>query len=450
MPKVGLRPRFAVAGLFVFALASGRAESNWRAGAASRSITPSEPLWLSGYEERTHPSEGVLRNLYVKALALNDGSGTPAVLVTADILGFSRETANAIADRCGRQFQLPRDRLVLNASHTHSGPVIDPPTWPEHPPMPVSHYPILKKYAAYLVDQTVAAIGEALNNRRPARLLFGQGFAGIGVNRRRAVISRSFDGQVDQDVPVLAVESADGKLICVVAGYACHATVLNTYPINGDWPGFAQEEIERRHPGAVAMYVQGCAADINPLPRRSVELARTYGRILDSAVEQVLASEMKPLTGPLRTAYETVDLPFRDVPSRQQFQTGLSSKDDYRRWRAKRMLAHLDAGETLPDHYPDPVEVWRFGNSLNFIALGGESVSDYSLRLKKQHGFDNTWVAAYSNDVFGYVGSRRVIEEGGYEGGDANTNFPASFRPDIEDRILDKTAALMHRTGETQ
>ena len=427
-------------------LAVGLSAADWRAGVATRVITPNEPIWLSGYEERSRPHEGVLRDLYVKALALEDETGRASLLVTADILGFTREAGAAVAERCLRQFGISRDRLVLNASHTHSAPVIDPPTWPEHELMPAAQFAVVKRYTASLVDRTVEAAAEALKNLAAARLRFAQGFAAIGVNRRRAVIGRNLPGQVDQDVPVLAVELADGKLLAVVAGYACHATVLNTYPVNGDWPGFAQEEIERRHPGTVAMYVQGCAADINPLPRRSVTLAKTYGQILDAAVEDVLRSEMSVISGPLRTSYGTVDLPFHDVPHRAQLEQDLTAHEDYRRWRAKRMLAILDHGGKLPDHYAYPVQVWRFGGNLKFIALGGEVVSDYSLRLKRLHGFEDTWVAAYSNDVFGYVGSRRVLTEGGYEGGDANTNFPGPFSGAVEELIVEKALDLMRRT----
>lgn len=417
----------------------------WRAGVAKNIVTPPEPIWLSGYEERNHPHEGVLRDLYVKALALEDETGRTSVLVTADILGFTREAGVAVAERCRKQFRLSRDRLVLNASHTHSAPVIDPPNWPEHELMPETQFPVVKRYTAALVDKTVETVGTAIQNLAPASLRFGQSFAAIGVNRRRAVIARSLPGQVDQDVPVLAVELADGKLLAVVAGYACHATVLNTYPINGDWPGFAQDEIERQHPGTVAMYVQGCAADVNPLPRRSVALAKTYGRILDAAVEEVLAAKMSTVTGPLRTVYGTVDLPFHDIPSRAQLERDLTAREDFRRSRARRMLAILNRGEPLPTHYACPIQAWRFGSSLKFIALGGEVVSDYSLRLKRQYGFDDTWVAAYSNDVFGYVGSRRVIEEGGYEGGEANTNFPGPFSAAVEEIIIEKAGDLMRQ-----
>src|SRR5207248_5583803 len=99
----------------------------------------------------------------------------------------------------------------------------------------------------------------------------------------------------DHDVPVLAAHDAKGKLKGVIFGYACHATVLSYQKWCGDYPGFAAMELEKAHPGAVAMFVAGCGADQNPLPRRSVALAQGYGKQLADAVEAVLAKPGKPV-----------------------------------------------------------------------------------------------------------------------------------------------------------
>ena len=384
----------------------------WRAGVATQRITPSEPIWMAGYGDRKHPSEGVLRDLYVKALALEAEPGKPQVIVTADLLGFPREISEVVADRCRKQFGLTRDRLVLNASHTHSGPVVHRRAFPVFK-LDETQWQVVDRYSAFLVDKTVSVIGAALHDLAPATLKFGQSFAGIAVNRRRARGQRELPGPVDQDVPVMTVEGADGKLRAILVGYACHATVLNIYQFSGDWPGFAQEEIEKAHPGCVALFVQGCGADANPLPRRSIELARIYGKVLAAATEDVLKSEMRPVEGPLRTAYEIVQIPYHLPPK---------------------------PGE----HYPYPVEVWQFGSSLKFIALGGEDVVDYSLRLKAQYGWDNTWVAGYSNDVFGYTPSARILREGDYEA--KMSGYVSQFSPAIEELIVEKVAELMERT----
>src|SRR5450759_1349058 len=95
----------------------------WRAGAAKVNITPGEPIWLSGFANRNRPSEGVLQPIWVKALALEDETGELSVIVTSDLQGFSRTMSDQIAAAASARYQLPRERLLLNASHNHSAPV---------------------------------------------------------------------------------------------------------------------------------------------------------------------------------------------------------------------------------------------------------------------------------------------------------------------------------------
>src|SRR5207249_1339283 len=113
--------------------------------------------------------------------------------------------------------------------------------------------------------------------------------------------------------------------------------------------------------------------------------------------------------------------------------------------RAKYVLRQFRSDGTMPATYPYPVAVWRLG-ALTLSALGGEAVVDYSLRLKMELG--PTWVAAYSNDVMAYIPSRRVLAEGGYEGGGSMLYYglPAPWGPQAEERIIravhDQVAAL--------
>ena len=418
-----------------------RGETAWKAGVASADITPTESIWLAGYGDRTRPSEGVLDKIKVKALALDAEGGKPVVLLTADLVGIPREISDPVAARCEKEFNLRRDRLILNASHTHSGPVMARSASPRE--LTEAQWQAVDRYQTFLIGKMVGVIGSALKNMAPARVQFGQSFAGIAVNRRRAYPnSRSRTTQVDPDVPVMSVTGADGKLRAIVVGYACHATVLNTYQISGDWPGFAQAVIERSHPGAVALFVQGAGADANPLPRRSVELARLYGQVLGAAVEAALRNSMQPVDGPVRSAYAIVQVPFQETPTRDEL---LAKYPGQPRPRIARWMDAQARGEQLPGYYPYAVEVWRFGNSLKLIALSGEVVSDYSLRLKAQYGWEDTWIAGYSNDVFGYTPSARVLREGGYEA--EQSGYISQFSPAIEELIVEKIAALMALTA---
>ena len=110
-------------GLGVFLQSPVRAESSWKAGVAKVKITPTEPIWLAGYGSRDRPTGKVLQDIFTKALALQDESGTVSVLVSTDLLGFNRAMSEEVFDRVRRRFDLTRDRLVINASHTHSSPV---------------------------------------------------------------------------------------------------------------------------------------------------------------------------------------------------------------------------------------------------------------------------------------------------------------------------------------
>jgi hypothetical protein len=422
----------------------------WQAGAGKADLTPQESIWMAGYAARTKPSEGVRQKIWAKALAVRDENGTTAVAVTLDLVGIRRALAEDLAGAITSKHKIPRDRILFNASHTHSAPLVGSIDSYVHimGEQAPKHAEIVKRYTEVVRQRILEAVDGAMSDLSPATLHFEQGFAGFAVNRRR-VGNRHYPGPVDHDVPVLAVRATDGRLRAVMFGYACHNTVLGDYEINGDYAGYAQEAIEKIYPGAMALFVQGAGADSNPLPRRSVELAQQYGRILGDAVDQVLKAKMQKLSGPLRTAMETTELRFGTPPSRAELEQRLTSKDATTKRHAERMLEKLNRDGKLVESHPYPVQAWRFGNDMTLLTLAGELVVDYSLRFKGRYGWDKLWVAGYSNDVFGYIPSLRVLKEGGYEGGGAMLfgGFPGPFAEDVEDRVAAAVERVMTRSG---
>ncbi len=170
---------------------------NWKAGLARTNITPESPIWLAGFGSRTKPSEGVLHPIFVKALALQDDSNAISVLVTSDLLGFNRDMAAFVAREVQDKFKLPRHRLAINSSHTHSAPVKDNVLRPAYP-YDGSQQEVINRYTAKLLRQVVETIGNAIKDLSPAVLAFDQGLAGFAVNRRR-VGHREYPGPVDHD-----------------------------------------------------------------------------------------------------------------------------------------------------------------------------------------------------------------------------------------------------------
>ncbi len=438
-------------------------KSNWKAGVSKVDITPSEPIWLHGWGRRTRPSQGVSLSIHAKALALADRRGGKAVWVTSDLLGFSKSMTDTLARRAKKKFGLDRSQLILNASHNHSGPVTGD-VLHLYFDLPSRERRVIARYTAWLFDRIIEVIGAALGDLSPARLSFGQGLAGFGVNRRRAREGgRPLPTVVDQDVPVLSVLSPRGELRAVVFGYSCHPTCIEDGKVNGDWPGYAQIEIEKTHPGALALFVAGCGGDINPLPRYRPGLGESYGSILAAAVEEVLESQthdqhlsgqtqggkLQELRGPLRTAFAEVELPFEKLPSRKELLARLPRGKGMARREIEHQLALLKNGDRRPRTLRYPIHVWQFGPDLKLIALSSEPVADYSIRFKEAYGWENAWVSGYNDDYYCYIPSRRVWREGGYEGhtGMLECGLPGPFAPSVEEIIAAKVDELMQETS---
>jgi hypothetical protein len=344
---------------------------------------------------------------------------------------------------------LTRERLMLTSSHTHCGPVIRSSLNDMYDMSP-DEWKKVEAYTKRLQPILVEVVTAALDDLKPARLSVGSGTTRFAMNRREAtpkgvIIGKNPEGPVDHDVPVLRVESADGKLRAVVFGYACHNTTLSFYQLCGDYAGYAQAELEKAHLGALAMFWIGCGADANPNPRGTVELCEKHGRDLAEAVGAVLAKPMTPLAGPVAARYGTVALSLDTLPERQKWADDALSKQAAVRNRAARFLKAIDAGGKVPDRYADyPVQVWRFGDGLVWVALGGEVVVDYDLRLKREIGTKPLWVTAYANDVMAYIPSERVLKEGGYEADSSMIYYgmPTKWAPGLEDLIIRKTVDL--------
>ncbi len=453
------------------------AMNRFRVGFGKKDITPCGPIWLSGYGTRSRESEGVLHPIFARAMAVEDPESGLAILLGADILGFSNELSKEIQDLASERFGIEGSRIILSASHNHSAPV-NSGVAPLVYNLDAEQLKKVEAWTRTMVREILDAIGDALADLSEARLEFGQGLAGFGVNRRRARPGcRHLPAPVDHDVPVLKVLEPDGGLRGLVFGYACHTTTLAGYQINGDYAGFAQIEIEKALPGCHTIFVPGCAGDINPLPRGSVERTVLHGSLLAQAVLDVAAEEGLPISEPMRLLVSTICLRYSRIPSLEELEDMLAKTVDTDKWMlhfttivppAQRLphdialkiaetltrneqksirylIDKAKEGNGLPSHAFLPVCIWEFGSQLKWIHLGGEPVVDYGLSLKEKYGWNNTWVSGYYSDLTCYIPSLRVLLEGDYEGTDGMREYghPSPFDETVEQRILSKIEDLM-------
>jgi hypothetical protein len=420
-------------------------DTAYQAGLGVVEITPNESIWLSGWASRTKPSQGISQPIFAKSLALRGDDGEIAVIVTCDLLGFSEEMTLSISAVAEQRFGIRRASLMLNASHNHSAPVTTG-VLPHYYDLTDEQLQTVERYTGTLHDLIIKSIDLAVKDMSPARLSFGQGLAGFAVNRRRSRPGgRNLPTVVDHDVPVLAVRNLSGLLRGIVFGYACHTTTINDGKINGDYAGYAQEFLQQDHAGAVAMFVAGCGADANPLPRMAPGLVEAYGRVLASAVNQTIEEPMMPIESPLSTAYGEVTLPYQALPTRSTLKQLISNCSNPKDRRELQYLSDiLETKGLLPSSCNYPIQVWKFGDQLTWVSLTGEVVADYAIRFKRRYDFDRTWVSAYANQLLAYIPSFRVWEEGGYEGRDGMMEYghPAAFNPAIEELIVEQVESL--------
>lgn len=444
-----------VLSLFVIAAAPVAEKAAWKAGAASAKITPEKSMWMAGYAGRTKPSEGVELDLFAKAFALTDHQGGRFVLVTLDLIGVPRNLRLAVAERAKQQHGIEPANLAINASHTHSGPELRTSRFHGADDL-AQREQEATKYTAALENKILQLIGEALAKSVPAHLDYCHARCGFAMNRRTPDGKGGWsnfpnpEGPVDHSVPVLKASAEDGKEIAVIFGYACHCTTLGHQKFSGDYAGYAQHSIEKAHSGAVAMFMNGCSGDQNPYPRRTMELAQTHGQTLATAVESALQTQLRRLTGSIRSAYREIPLAYDTLPTKEKLLEEQKSKDKWLSTHATRVLERTQKEGPLPTTYPYPVQVLRLGNDLTWVTLGGEVVIDYALRFKADIQDPIVWVSGYTNDVMAYIPSLRIWKEGGYEGGGAMIygSHPTRWSEKTEEHITTTVMELRKSLNE--
>jgi hypothetical protein len=444
-------------------LSAAQPSTGWKAGVARVDTTPSAPVRMAGYASRTSPSQGVAHPLVAKALALSDARDTKVVFVTCDIISFRRPFTTRVAERVKAKHGLPRENLVLFASHNHAGPA------PAEPPgRDASDRPAREgsenniAYTRELEDKIVAVIDEAMGKMEPVSLAYGIGRVHFALNRREPTLrgirlGKNPAGPVDESVPILRVQQANGKPLAIVFGYACHNTTLrpDMMKIAADFAGYAQDRIEADYPGAVAMFVTGCAGDADPHPFGTLAMAKDHGEELGQAVKFVLdhPAWLATLTGSLRAAFTETTIRFGGPTDRASYEKLQNDPNQGRRRHAQRMLQALDQGRPIRTEYPFySAQAFVLGDQLTLVALSGEVVVDYALRLQRELGGagKTLWVAAYANDVVGYIPSVRVLKEGGYEAGEAfyGSTWPTPLADDIESIVVQAAHQVVEKVRQ--
>ena len=422
-----------------------RAESpDVSVGVAKVDITPTVPVVLAGYGNRTREYEGIDTQLWARVLVIGDQQ--PVAIVAIDNCGVTRRITGRLAERLA-EHGIQQERLVVAATHTHNAPNLAgyaPVLWKGR--TTPQQDKLTAEYTTFVVSQMEKAVVNALADRRPMRLEWAQGRVSFGGNRRVLNGSRwagfgfQRNGPVDHSLPVLVARDAEGEVQAVWTNYACHCTTVGSRNhVGGDWAGYANEWIEKQFPGAVSLVTIGCGADIGPQPGGTLQIAEQHGRTLAAEVERLLSSERETTqlaSGP-RVTTRQIELPLADPKSREHWQRQLTTQG-FSHQLARLTLERLDQTGAIPSKVQYPVSAWTFGDDLAIVFLAGEVVVDYSVRLNRELDWSRLWIVAWANDMPGYIPSRRVLAEGGYEADFSQVYYgqPSRYDPKVEDVLV--------------
>ncbi|HIE52846.1 MAG TPA: hypothetical protein EYP85_13920 [Armatimonadetes bacterium] len=419
----------------------------FKAGVAKVNITPPVGFPQAGYGGREKCSETVDDELYAKALVLEDGEQEIA-LVTTDLVKVPAELTQQVRAGVQETVGLSAEQVLLCASHTHFGPVVEPVYY--LPSEVMAGFD--ENYEQQLARKIVGAVRLAHDRRRQARVAGGQGQAPELVFNRRP---KKPDGQVtmswrppppeeaagltwgptDPTVGVLRVEDENGNLLAALINFACHPVcgVDRLYAISADYPGYAMQVVEQVA-GGICLFALGCAGNVVPIEREG-SARRWIGTALGAEALKVLSwlsGGSRPAPARLSAALTTVELPLKPLPTVEEAQREVEEKEALlRQWeatptsvenisnprgelmRAKYILglAKQAAGRT---HLPVEVQVLGIGATL-LIGLPGEVFVELGLAIKQHVEAEQVFVVSLSNDCPGYVPTAVAYKEGGYE-----------------------------------
>lgn len=144
-------------------------------------------------------------------MVLQDTEGHKALLVTLDLVGIDRATAQAVCERLEQKHGLQRSEITLSTSHTHSGPVVGRNLISMYS-LDDENNRLIKEYTEFLIESITQTADAAFANLAPAVVRYGSGQATFAVNQRNnrepdvpmLRESGNLVGPVHHDVPLLS------------------------------------------------------------------------------------------------------------------------------------------------------------------------------------------------------------------------------------------------------
>ena len=441
-----------------------------KSGFSRLCITPPLETPISGYYEARY-TKGILDDLYVSAVAFDDGN-KKAVVLAVDTIMFSQIQCDGyrkiIADFC----DIPMESIFINCSHTHTGPMIGEDFASDlcGNPLYDEFIGIQMRDAAKLAIEDICeskfyvAQGEAKNISFIRRFRMEDG----SVQTNPGVGNPNIDhalGKPNETVKLLKIERKDADDIFIV-NFGVHPDTIGGEYISADYPGFVCSTIEDAVEDTKCMFLlapQGDVNHINPNPKkgdsnglhdtfdgcpRGYEHAKHMGRVIAGAVLQICGKATEIEADDIKYSVKTVVCPSNQEndkldEARKIVEIHESGRDDELPYKAMELTTVVAEAtrivelENGPDSYSFTLSAIKIGDMV-FAGIPGEPFTEIANRIYTESPFDTTILCCLTNGGDSYFPTSSAYEEGGYE---ARTS---RLKKGADDIIVNGTTQLLN------
>ncbi|MDF2720373.1 MAG: Neutral ceramidase [Paenibacillus sp.] len=397
-------------------------------GVSELDITPALGSTMPGYFN-DRKSTGVIDRLYAKAVVIeNDGSAIAFLVL--DTIVVPRTLVEDIRARVGQATDIPPSRVMISATHTHTGPAVVTTTFLYAD----------DAYLAWLGAKAADAVVIAYRTRRQARIGFGSGYeADIAFHRRFFMKDGTVRtnpglgnpnivrpaGPIDPQVGVIRIDDTDGVPMAVVTNYTVHTDTVGGTEYCADFPGELSAVVKKMlGEQTVSLFMMGASGNINHYNvngRREdyVKPSRHYRKMGRILAAEVLKVREKIVTGEQAVVDERsslVTLSYRQ-PTAAEIEAARDAFDNLPEGNVERNFARelLEAARLGEGTVDAEIQTISVGD-VAIVGLPAEIFVEFGLQIKAGSPFGQTMINELCNGSVGsYVCTPESYVLGGYE-----------------------------------
>jgi neutral ceramidase len=431
--------------------------SSAQAGWAEVEITPRLGIGLGGRGGPETVAKNILDPLFAEVLYLKDAKGTGFVLVSFDLVALPHDLSDRIRTDIVNELGVEWNLVVLNASHTHSGPYMIRSLMAGVGPAPQIEIDYFKS----LEDKIISATCSAAKSLKPVKVEVFQGTSDVGINRRgknkqgnRGILPDP-KGPFDDKVWVMKLTPDTGPS-AVIFSYACHPVIVYGYAnaaISADFPGVTRNALRESLGNKThVQFVQGFAGNVRPRVTADLEKGvfraskpadlKKAGRDLADAILSAMKSNGETL---LLNIAGTADRPFlpRDKPPARELyekmrEDAVATTNNFQIAVSEYWLKRYDSGEGFAQGDAWSLGLIRLADNQWIVHSGGEPCAEWRAKMSEWLSPLKIVPWGYSQEAKSYLPTESMLPEGGYEvlvSNQARASTPAPYAPGIEAAI---------------